>query len=134
MAALLTNEAVKAGIEAMPVESAKQLANHVAMQMAEWKDAARLSESDKGNALLIIMHYRLSHQIRKFAEESFELIEALLADMKNSEHVLEEIADCYILLEQFKQLFCFSEAEISNAMRSKIERQIERIRNEKENE
>ena len=56
---------------------------------------------DKENALNIILHYGLKHQIRKFAEESFELVEALLAGQMDCGHVAEEIADCCVLIEHF---------------------------------
>lgn len=88
-------------------------------------------EIDKENALNIILHYGLKHQIRKFAEESYELVEALLSEMKNADHVAEEIADCCVMIEQFKQLFCFSDADIATIANSKIKRQIERIKAQK---
>ena len=87
---------------------------------------------DKENALNIILHYGLRHQIRKFAEESFELVEALLCEQMDSDHVAEEIADCCVLIEQFKQLFCFSDDEITAIANSKIQRQIKRIKDEKD--
>ena len=91
---------------------------------------------DKENALNIILHYGLKHQIRKFAEESFELVEALInsktTSPKDAEHVAEEIADCCVLIEQFKTLFCFSDDEITAIANSKIERQIKRIKDEKD--
>lgn len=87
---------------------------------------------DRENALNIILHYGLKHQIRKFAEESFELVEALLSEPGKTDHVAEEIADCCVMIEQFKQLFCFSDAEITAIANSKIKRQIERIKAQKD--
>jgi predicted house-cleaning noncanonical NTP pyrophosphatase (MazG superfamily) len=89
-------------------------------------------EIDKENALNIILHYGLKHQIRKFAEESYELVETLLCEQMDSDHVAEEIADCCVMIEQFKQLFCFSDAEIVEIANSKIKRQIERIKANKD--
>lgn len=89
-------------------------------------------EIEKENALNIILHYGLKHQIRKFAEESYELVEALLCEQMDSGHVAEEIADCCVMIEQFKQLFCFSDAEIVEIANSKIKRQIERIKANKD--
>ena len=45
----------------------------------------------------IINHYGLKNQIRKFNEESYELIEALFEN--NKEHIAEEIADCLLLIK-----------------------------------
>lgn len=87
---------------------------------------------DKENALNIILHYGLKPQIRKFAEESFELAECLLSEPGKTDHVAEEIADCCVMIEQFKQLFCFSDAEITAIANSKISRQIKRIKDEKD--
>ena len=42
----------------------------------------------------IINHYVYRHQIRKLAEEQYELIESLFEE--NKEHITEEIADCLV--------------------------------------
>lgn len=92
-------------------------------------------EIDKEKALMVFLRYGLRHQTRKFAEESYELIEALLApnraNFDNIEHVKEEIADCCVLIEQFKQFYNFSDESIADIANAKIERQLKRIENEK---
>ena len=88
----------------------------------------------KENAITIIRHYGLRNQIRKFAEEAFELQEALI--MAASGHgyisnVTEEIADVEVLLAQIKQLYNINQKTIDEIADYKIARQIERI-NKKE--
>ena len=41
--------------------------------------------------------------------------------------ITEEIADCYVMLEQFKLYYGISDEEIKNLMDYKIDRQIKRI-------
>ena len=93
-------------------------------------------EIDKEKALMVFLRYGWRHQTRKFAEESYELIEALLAhnraNFDNIEHVKEEIADCCVLIEQFKQYYNFSDESIADIANAKIERQLKRIENEKD--
>lgn len=93
-------------------------------------------EIDKEKALMVFLHYGLRRQTRKFAEESYELIEALLApncaNYAHIEHVKEEIADCCVLIEQFKQFYNFSDESIAEIANAKIERQLKRIENEKD--
>ena len=49
---------------------------------------------------------------------------------KTKEHIAEEIADCYVILEQFRQNFGISNEELEKIMKYKIERQLERMENE----
>lgn len=88
---------------------------------------------DGYKALMIILHYGRNHQLRKMAEESYELIEAVL-NGDQTEHVAEEIADCRVMLEQIKQLYCITEEKIVEIANKKIDRQLERIQNERENQ
>ena len=95
----------------------------------------------KDNLLKIIDHYGINNQLRKFNEESFELQEAIInhgwtimsfekLSEKTKENIAEEIADCYVILEQFRQNFGISNEELEKIMKYKIERQLERIENE----
>jgi NTP pyrophosphatase (non-canonical NTP hydrolase) len=92
----------------------------------------------KDKLMQIINHYGVSNQLRKFTEEYFELVEAIIkAEESNLEdyisiidHITEEIADCYVLIEQFRLKYSIPIEEIQNVMRYKISRQLERIKNE----
>ena len=107
----------------------------------------------KDNLLKIIAHYGLLKQLKYFQSEIFELNEAIirfeqfkydvataneysydeymqLVD-ENISHIAEEIADCYVMLEQFRQYYEITNQELKEIMKFKIKRQLERI---KENE
>ena len=87
----------------------------------------------------IIKHYGMKNQLKKLHEEVYELTEAIL-DCYNSEipeevlkeNVTEEMADCFVLLNQFLIRFDLDTNEIDKVMDSKIERQLRRIEKEKE--
>ena len=95
--------------------------------------------------LKIINHYGINAQQRQLAEEVFELQEAITThELKNSvsyeiplteltdtkEHIAEEIADVMVLLNQFKAYYNIPNETIFVFMRGKIDRQLERIKNE----
>lgn len=95
--------------------------------------------------LKIIQHYGVNAQQRQFAEEVFELQEAITThELKNSvsyeipiteivetrEHIAEEIADVMIMLNQFKAYYEIPNETILVFMRGKVNRQLERIKNE----
>ena len=99
----------------------------------------------KEDLLKIIMHYGVNAQQRQLAEEVFELQEAITThELKNSvsyeiplteltdtkEHIAEEIADVMVLLNQFKAYYDIPNETILVFMRGKINRQLERIKNE----
>lgn len=73
----------------------------------------------------IINHYGLKNQIRKFNEESYELIEALFENDKD--HITEEIADCLVLINQFKAYYKIKDKDIQKVYDYKIARQERRI-------
>ena len=77
----------------------------------------------------IISHYGLKNQIRKFNEESYELIEALFEEDK--EHITEEIADCLVLINQFKAYYEIKDKDIKKVYDYKIAGQEMRIAKEK---
>lgn len=79
--------------------------------------------------LKIINHYGKSHQVRKLLEEVGELIETIMNDDKHN--MVQEIADCMVLLEQFKLYYGISSEEITNIFWSKVDRQLDRIENER---
>lgn len=95
--------------------------------------------------LRIINHYGVNAQQRQLAEEIFELQEAITQhELKDSvsyeiplteltdtkEHIAEEIADVIVLLNQFKAYYDIPNDIILVFMRSKVNRQLERIMNE----
>lgn len=98
----------------------------------------------KENLLQIINHYGVLPQLKQFNEEAYELIEAIIAkeimyqssdttnsmDKFNLEHIVEEIADCYIMLNQFQLYYGIENKQIEETMKFKINRQLERINKE----
>ena len=99
----------------------------------------------------IINHYGIEHQLRKFQEEVFELNEAIIryeefnnhienlevydideTELKK-EHITEEIADVFNLVEQFMYFYNIDIQDVIEIKHKKIHRQLERIQNEKDN-
>jgi len=98
--------------------------------------------------LEIINHYGILPQLKYFQSEVFELNEAILQyehinnyDLTSSnfkaygnnqmkEHIAEEIADVEVMLLQFKEYYHIDGNEILKIMNEKIERQLNRIKNE----
>lgn len=84
----------------------------------------------------IIDHYGIIHQLKYFQSEVFELNEAIIKaenifePVQDIDHIKEEIADCYVMLEQFRIKYNIPLDEVYKVGRFKIDRQIERIRNE----
>lgn len=107
----------------------------------------------KEDVLKIINHYGVMPQLKYFQSEVFELNEAIIrkeylpnekdvdAELfainmeieQAKEHIAEEIADVMVMLEQFKLYYDISSEEITEIFWSKVNRQLERIRNEEEN-
>lgn len=100
----------------------------------------------KEKVLKIIDHYGIMPQLKYFQSEVFELNEAIInrelhwnydtgiQDIKPlDEHIAEEIADVMVMLEQFKFYYRIEDMDIKEIMNKKIDRQIERIANEKNN-
>jgi len=97
--------------------------------------------------LKIINHYGVMPQLKYFQSEVFELNEAIikrdyLPDREDvdgelfgmnlsidlaEEHILEEIADVRVMLEQFIEYYKLDRTEIELIMNKKIKRQLERI-------
>lgn len=100
----------------------------------------------KSDLLKIISHYGVNNQLRKFNEETFELEEAIIThELKRSveyeiplteiigtkEHITEEIADCLVMLNQFVEYYEIQESDIYMIMEQKIDRQLDRMKEEK---
>ena len=92
----------------------------------------------KEDLLKIIKHYGVNAQQRKLAEEVFELQEAITTlecrkrDIEGDEidNIAEEIVDVMIMLNQFKAYYEIPNETILVFMREKVDRQLERIKNE----
>ena len=106
----------------------------------------------EGKLLKIINTYGVIPQLKYFQSEVFELNEAIISyenftnvykntsdpdiyyanrDLKG--HIVEEIADVMVMLEQFKLYYGISSEEIINIFWSKVDRQINRIENDSNN-
>lgn len=97
----------------------------------------------KEDLLKIINHYGIKKQLKYIHSEYFELDEAIicfeeeLPYTENGEeflelksHIIEEIADVMVMLKQFQYHYHISDEDIENVMKSKTERQLERIEEE----
>lgn len=99
----------------------------------------------KEDLLKIINTYGVNAQQRQFAEEVFELQEAITQhELKESvsyeiplteltdtrEHIAEEIADVAVMLKQFQYYYGIENEFITVLIRAKVNRQLERIKNE----
>lgn len=82
----------------------------------------------KDKLLQIIEHYGVSHQISKLLEEIGELIEAIIDEDKDKDNMISELADCFVLLNQFVEYYGITNDEIQEIMKYKVNRQIERIK------
>lgn len=96
----------------------------------------------------IFNHYGTKAQLKQFQSEVYELIEAILeaencvrytintsdfVEKYNNElrpHIVEEIADVQVMLNQFKIYCDIKDDEIKEVMYSKIDRQMKRIEDE----
>ena len=95
----------------------------------------------------IIEYYGYRNQLKKFNEESFEVIEAVM-DLEEQivtccecgcsechtkherKHLEEEIADALVLLNQFIYYYDLNENDIMDTVYKKIDRQLARIEEE----
>ena len=81
------------------------------------------------NKLLTIFNtYGKSHQVSKLLEEVGEFIETVINDDK--ENMVQEMADCRVMLKQFQYYYEITDDEIEEVMKYKIERTIKRMENE----
>ena len=82
-------------------------------------------------------------QLKYFQTEVFELNEAIINAENNRligivrkpcetciNHIAEEIADVIVMLAQFKEYYGITDEQIEDIMKFKIDRQLERIKNE----
>jgi len=97
----------------------------------------------KKDLLNIINHYGILPQLKYIHSEYFELDEAILEIEKANEwtpsmvenwknHIAEEIADVMVMLKQFQYYYDIDDKQIEEIMNYKINRQLERIKEENE--
>ena len=100
---------------------------------------------EKEKLLKVINTYGILPQLKYLQSEVFELNEAIMqlehyeeyandqdyqtTLKKQKEHIAEEIADCYVMLEQFRHYYDIKSEEIVETLENKINRQLERIEN-----
>ena len=99
----------------------------------------------KNKLLEIINYYGIETQLKYIHSEYFELDEAIMDAEKfkpksftqlniNLEnyinHVAEELADVMCMLKQFQYYYGIQDEEVDKIMQEKVERQLERIKNE----
>lgn len=104
----------------------------------------------KDDLLKIISFYGVLPQLNKFNEEAYELIEAIINYEyqydacevigckeyhieKEKEHIVEEIADVLNMVEQFMCYYDIDIKDVIEIKHQKVNRQLERIENEKDN-
>lgn len=81
------------------------------------------------NKLLTIFNtYGKSHQVSKLLEEVGEFIETVINEDK--ENMVQEMADCTVMLKQFQYYYGINDEEIIKVMKEKIDRQLKRIESE----
>lgn len=81
--------------------------------------------------LTIFNTYGKSHQVSKLLEEVGEFIETVMNEDK--ENIVKEMGDVMVLLKQFQLYYGIENKQIEETMKFKIDRQLERIENEKDN-
>ena len=95
--------------------------------------------------LKIINKYGIYNQLKYIHSEYFELDEAVINhELKKSveyeiplteiigtkDHIAEELADCLVMLKQIQYYYDIDDFQIKSIMNTKIDRQLERIKNE----
>lgn len=105
------------------------------------------------NLLKIIKNYGVNHQLKYFQSEVFELNEAVIKhenknpitlafdilnqkvcemtdkkyEVSSIKDIAQEIADCYVMLEQFRLYYGIELEDVRKIMNYKIDRQLKRI-------
>lgn len=88
--------------------------------------------SRRDNLEYILQTYGANNQILKAVEELTELTEVLIKMVNKGdslEHLVDELADVYIMLEQIKIACCIEPEQLDEQINEKIIRQLKRIKN-----
>lgn len=75
--------------------------------------------------------YGAEAQLNVAIEELSELIKEICKHKRgadNKKAIIEEMADCYIMLEQMKIIFCIGTFDVKNVMERKASRLAKRLR------
>lgn len=91
-----------------------------------------MTVEEKACCLRIVDHYGVVNQELKTIEECAELISALMHKAKGSataDDVIDEIADVMIMTQQLS--IVYGQRKVENRINEKLDRQLERIRNER---
>lgn len=83
--------------------------------------------------MAIISRYGERNQAKKANEEMYELTEAIhnhMAGRGSIRAIAEEMADCLVVIEQFRLKYNISKDELQGMANYKIDRQIERMKHE----
>lgn len=97
-----------------------------------------MNNKESAYCLHILNHYGWNHQKIQAVQELSELILALsrrdnqASETKYVTDIAEEIADVYIMIEQIKLNLHISDDEIRNIVNYKLERQLQRIKDEED--
>ena len=90
-----------------------------------------MTTKQKLQAMHILYNYGSQNQILKCCEELSELNAAILhyvnKGKNNTDEVLDEMADVYIMLEQMRHVFPFGENVLNERIDYKLNRQLDRI-------
>ncbi len=87
--------------------------------------------SRKDDLEYILHTYGANNQILKAVEELTELTEVLIKMVNKGdslEHLIDELADVYIMLEQIKIACCIEPEQLDEQINEKINRQLRRIK------
>ena len=86
-------------------------------------------EINKEKSIKIIKANGVKDQLKKFAEENYELIEAIYEhDLTfDSQHIAEEIADNILLLHQFMLYFKIKPEDVEQIIAYKQDRTLYRL-------
>ena len=82
----------------------------------------------------IIEHYGIDHQQRKLVEEVFELNQAITLEQYGEdirEHIIEELADVTLLLNQIRYFYNITYDETQKVYEYKLNRTLNRMENER---
>ena len=87
-----------------------------------------------GREIEIIEHYGIDHQQRKLVEEVFELNQAITLEQYGEdirEHIIEELADVTLLLNQIRYFYNITYDETQKVYEYKLNRTLNRMENER---
>lgn len=91
----------------------------------------------KRGTVKIIKHYGVANQLKKLAEEVWELNEAVLdyehcknKEERNLDHIIEELGDVHLLLRQIQEYYEIGLVDIKLVVTQKMSRQLQRMSEE----